>query len=250
VSRVRALSAYLAVAAALLLLWEAAPSAGWVDPRLLPPASAVLATLWEMMMTAVFWRHVGQTLAETATAFAIAVPLGVVVGILVAESKFASATFKPLIFFVFSIPKSIFLPVFILVLGIAFWQKVAFGVFSTIFIVIMTTFAAVESVREDQLRVARSFDASARQKMLYVYIPAMTPILLEAVRLAMIFNFTGILLAEMYASRAGIGNVIGVWGQGFQLPELLAMVIFVSVLAILFNETVRYVEAKCEHWRN
>ena len=240
---------YLAGLVALLALWELASRGGWVDPRLLPPASSVLETLWQMAGTALFWRDVGQTLGETATAFFIALPLGVVTGIVVAESKFASATFKPLIFFVFSIPKSIFLPIFILVLGIAFWQKVAFGVFSTIFIVMMTTFSAVESVREDQLRVARSYGATAPQKILFVYLPAMTPILLEAVRVAMIFNFTGVLLSEMYASRAGIGNVVGVWGQGFMLRELLAMVLFVSVLAILFNEAIRFIEAKCDHWR-
>ena len=145
-------------------------------------------------------------------AFLIAVPLGAVLGILIAESRFASTVFKPLVFFIFSIPKSIFLPIFILVFGIAFWQKVAFGIFSTIFIVMMTAFAAIESVRADHLRVARSYGATTFQTVTRVYLPSMTPVLLEAVRLAMIFNFTGILLAEMYASREGLGNVIGAWG--------------------------------------
>jgi ABC-type nitrate/sulfonate/bicarbonate transport system permease component len=70
--------------------------------------------------------------------------------------RFAGEVFKPLVFFVFSIPKSIFLPMFILAFGISFWQKVAFGVFSTIFIVMMTAFAAVASVRHEHLLTARS----------------------------------------------------------------------------------------------
>ncbi|QCG94560.1 ABC transporter permease subunit [Azospirillum sp. TSA2s] len=241
---------YGAAGAVFLALWEAAPRLGWMDGRLLPPFSDVVAALGAMAATATFWQQVQLTLLETLTAFAIALPVGALLGVVVQESRFASLIFKPLIFFVFSIPKSIFLPIFILILGIAFWQKVAFGVFSTVFIVMMTTFSAVESVREDQLRVARSLDASTMQKILFVYLPSMTPVLLEAVRVAMIFNFTGILLAEMYASREGIGNAIGVWGLGFQIKELLAMVLFVSVLAISFNEAIRYLEAKCEHWRN
>ena len=81
------------------------------------------------------------------------------------------------------------------------------------------------------------------------YLPSMTPVMLEAVRLVMILNFTGILLAEMYASRLGIGNAVGVWGQGFEMRELLAMIVFVASISIMFNEFVRYFESKCEHWR-
>ena len=65
----------------------------------------------------------------------------------------------------------------------------------------------------------------------------------------MIFNFTGILLAEMYASREGLGNVIEQWGQGFQLDRLMATIVLVSVISIVFNEAIRALEVKCEHWR-
>ena len=77
----------------------------------------------------------------------------------------------------------------------------------------------------------------------------MAPILLEAVRLAMIFNLTGILLAEMYASRAGLGQLIANWGENFMLKELLAGILLISAAAILFNEAVRWFEQRCEHWR-
>ena len=77
----------------------------------------------------------------------------------------------------------------------------------------------------------------------------MLPILLEAVRIAMIFNFTGVMIAEMYASRTGIGHLIASWGENFQMPQLFAGVIVLAAVAILFNETVRYAETKCSTWR-
>jgi NitT/TauT family transport system permease protein len=242
--------ARLGIVLALFGAWELAPRIDLVDIRLLPPLSEVLATLVQLLSTAKFWSHLGVTLSETLVAFMIAVPLGAALGILIAESRFASELFKPLVFFIFSIPKSIFLPIFILMFGITFTQKVSFGVFSTIFIVMMTAFAAIDSVREDHLRVARSYGATMFQTVMRVYLPSMTPVLLEAIRLAMIFNFTGILLAEMYASREGLGNLIGAWGQGYQLKELLAAILLVSAMSILFNELIRYYETKCEHWRS
>ena len=144
--------------------------------------------------------------AEVLTAFVIAVPFGALVGLLIAENRYFSEVAKPLLFFAFSIPKSIFLPMFILVFGVGFAQKVGFGFFSTIFIVIMSTTAAVESVKPEILMVAKSYGATPAQTVWRVYLPSMLPVLLEALRISMIFNLTGVMLAEMYASRAGSGT--------------------------------------------
>ena len=87
------------------------------------------------------------------------------------------------------------------------------------------------------------------QSALRVYLPSMAPILLEAVRLGMIFNVTGIILAEMYASKVGLGQMIANWGENFMLKELGAGILIISVATILFNETIQWFEMKFEHWR-
>ena len=192
----------------------------------------------------------GVTAAETVISFAIAVPAGMVIGIFLAESRYWGEVFKPLFHFFFSIPKSIFLPMFILALGIGFGQKVAFGIFSTIFIVVISISAAVDSVSSNHVLVARCYGASRRQVALHVYLPSMLPAILETLRLAMIFNFTGVILAEMYVSRFGIGHMIGQWGEDYVLPQLLAGVLIVACAAIVFNESVRLLEKKYGHWRS
>ncbi len=183
------------------------------------------------------------------TAFALAVPVGTLIGFLIAENKYFSEVAKPLLFFAFSIPKSIFLPMFILMFGVGFAQKVGFGFFSTIFIVIMSTTTAVKSVKVEHLTVARSYGATPMQAAFRVYLPSMLPVLLEALRISMIFNLTGVILAEMYASRDGIGHQIATWGENFQMKQLLAGVLMVAAIAIAFNELVRWVETRCSHWR-
>jgi NitT/TauT family transport system permease protein len=171
------------------------------------------------------------------------------IGFLIAENRYASDVAKPLLFFAFSIPKSIFLPMFILVFGVGFSQKVGFGFFSTIFILIMSTMTAVESVKVEHLKVARSYGATPPQIAVRVYLPSMLPVLLEALRISMIFNLTGVILAEMYASRDGIGHQISNWGENFQMKQLLAGVVMIAAIAMTFNEAVRWVEARCSHWR-
>src|SRR6185295_6527692 len=130
-----------------------------------------------------------------------------------------------------------------------FQQKVAYAAFSTVFVVIMSAAAAVESVKADHLLVAKSYGATRTQIITRVYLPSMMPILLEALRISMIFNFTGVLIAEMYASRTGIGQLIANWGENFQMPQLFAGVLLLATVAIAFNECVRALEARCSTWR-
>src|SRR5262249_56009992 len=118
-----------------------------------------------------------------------------------------------------------------------------------IFIVMRLTEAAVESVKVDYLTVAGSYCATAVQTAFRVYLPSMLPVLLEALRISMIFNLTGVILAEMYASRDGIGHQIATWGENFQMKQLLAGVVMIAVIAMAFNELVRWVETRCSHWR-
>ena len=125
---------------------------------------------------------------------------------------------------------------FILVFGIGFQQKVAYAAFTTTFVVLMSAPAAVESVKQDHLLVARSYGATRMQILPRVYVPSMLPILLETLRISMIFNFTGVMIAEMYASRTGIGHLIASWGENFQMKQLFAGVILLAAAAILFNE--------------
>ncbi len=239
----------LALLAVVLGAWEILPRSGIVNPLLLPPLSQVLETLVQLLGRPAVHEAVAVTAAEVIVAFIIAVPLGAAVGIAIAENEYLGEIFKPVLFYVFSIPKSIFLPMFILVLGIGFQQKVAYAAFTTAFVVLMSATAAVESVRSDHVMVARSYGATQMQILLRVYVPSMMPILLETLRISMIFNFTGVMIAEMYASRTGIGHLISNWGENFQMPQLFAGVIVLAAVAIAFNEAVRALEARCSTWR-
>jgi ABC-type nitrate/sulfonate/bicarbonate transport system permease component len=248
-SRFQISLARIAIIVAILALWEFLSRSAIVNPRLLPSASETLAMLGDLLQRASVRSDLAITASEVLAAFLLAVPFGALIGYLIAENRYFADVVKPLLFFAFSIPKSIFLPMFILVFGVGFAQKVGFGFFSTIFIVIMSTTTAVESVKMEYLTVARSYGATSAQTAFRVYLPSMLPVLLEALRISMIFNLTGVILAEMYASRDGIGHQIATWGENFQMKQLLAGVVLIAAIAMSFNELVRWVETRCSHWR-
>ncbi|HUC45567.1 MAG TPA: ABC transporter permease, partial [Hyphomicrobiaceae bacterium] len=114
----------LALLAMVLAAWEWLPRWAIVNATLLPPLSDVLAMFFTMLGRSQVQEAIGVTAGEVVLAFMFAVPIGAGVGVLVAESEYFGQIFRPMLFYVFSIPKSIFLPMLILVFGIGFEQKV------------------------------------------------------------------------------------------------------------------------------
>jgi len=242
----------LIVAAAILALfalWEGLARLGLVDPSLAPAPSAVAAALVRLAGRPEVLASLGVTAWEVAAAFLLATPLGLGLGFLLAEVPALGALFRPLVNFLFGVPKSIFLPVFILVFGVSIPQKIAFGVFTTIFVLIVGGIAAVQSVPPELITVSRAYGASRAQIAREIYLPAMAPILLESARLGMVFNITAVLLCEIYGARDGIGYRIAAWGENLQMPQLYAALVIVAAAAVAVNEALRAVETRLGAWR-
>ncbi len=242
----------LIVAAAVLglfALWEALVRAGRLDASLAPAPSTVVESLVRLAGRPEVLASLWVTAWEVLAAFLVALPVGLLLGFVLAEVPVLGALFRPLVNFLFGVPKSIFLPVFILVFGVSIPQKIAFGVFTTVFVLIMGGIAAVQSVPRELITVSRVYGATRGQIIREIYLPAMAPILLESARLGMVFNITAVLLCEIYGARDGIGYRIAAWGENLQMPQLYAALVIVAAAAVAVNEALRAVETRLGAWR-
>jgi NitT/TauT family transport system permease protein len=233
----------------LFLLWEALIRLGRLDAGLAPAPSTILDALGGLLRRPEVLASLGVTAWEVLAAFLVAVPVGLGLGFALAEVPALDALFRPLVNFLFGVPKSIFLPVFILMFGVSIPQKIAFGVFTTIFVLIVGGVAAVQSVPHELITVSRVYGAGRWQIVREIYLPAMAPILLESARLGMVFNITAVLLCEIYGARDGIGYRIAAWGENLQMPQLYAALVVVAAAAVTVNEALRLVEARLGAWR-
>ena len=238
-----------AVVLGALFLWEGLVRDGRLDASLAPAPSTIVEALRRLAGRPEVLTSLWVTGWEVLAAFLIAAPVGLFIGFTLAEVPALGALFRPLINFLFGVPKSIFLPVFILVFGVSIPQKIAFGVFTTLFVVIMGGIAAVESVPRELVTVSRVYGATRLQVIREIYLPAMAPILLESARLGMIFNITAVLLCEIYGARDGIGYRIAAWGENLQMPQLYAALVIVAAGAVAVNEALRAAEARLGFWR-
>jgi len=238
-----------AAALGLFALWESLVRAGRLDASLAPAPSTVVESLIRLAGRPEVLASLWVTAWEVLAAFVVALPVGLLLGFVLAEVPVLGALFRPLVNFLFGVPKSIFLPVFILVFGVSIPQKIAFGVFTTVFVLIMGGIAAVQSVPRELITVSRVYGATRGQIIREIYLPAMAPILLESARLGMVFNITALLLCEIYGARDGIGYRIAAWGENLQMPQLYAALVIVAAAAVAVNEALRAVETRLGAWR-
>ena len=238
-----------AAALGLFALWETLVRAGRLDASLAPAPSTVVESLIRLAGRPEVLASLWVTAWEVLAAFVVALPVGLLLGFVLAEVPVLGALFRPLVNFLFGVPKSIFLPVFILVFGVSIPQKIAFGVFTTVFVLIMGGIAAVQSVPRELITVSRVYGATRGQIIREIYLPAMAPILLESARLGMVFNITALLLCEIYGARDGIGYRIAAWGENLQMPQLYAALVIVAAAAVAVNEALRAVETRLGAWR-
>jgi NitT/TauT family transport system permease protein len=231
-----------------LALWEAVVRTGILQSSLAPAPSAVMATMAGLFQDGILY-DLRITTTYILVAFAIAAVAGMGLGLLLGQSERVSQVAQGFLTFLLSIPKSLFLPLFILLMGIGAWQKIWFGVFSAFAVIVMSTMVGIATVDRNVLRMAISQGASRWQLFTKVYLRSMAPTLLESARIAMILNITGVLIAEMYVSREGLGYLINSYGQTFQVERLLAVIVLVSLIGIAFNELLRWCERRQNRWR-
>jgi ABC-type nitrate/sulfonate/bicarbonate transport system permease component len=147
------------------------------------PIDAVWSSLNGLVRTEEFWSAIGVTLSTIAKAYSIAVVLGVLAGYLVTRSRFLTSVLEPIISALFSIPITLFLPLFILVFGIGTASKVAYGAAYGFFPIALNTIAGLSRVDRRYLAAARALGISAFGTVRHVLWPAAFPVILTGLRI-------------------------------------------------------------------
>jgi NitT/TauT family transport system permease protein len=247
VSRPRVLAVQAASVLTLLAAWEGAARAGWVDPLFVPAPSAVAVALGRVGPSAL--AGLGDTLAKTAVAYALAVVLGVAGGIALGSARVLREVLSPFVLALYGMPKILVLPWIVLLLGFGTAPAVLYGAIHGFFPILVLVAGGVRDVDRTWLSVARAFGASRWQLYGKVVLPAIVPTVLAGMRLGVVFCLLGVLIVEMFAGIRGMGHVLGALANGFQAAELFAATALVSAVSIAMVLGLDALNERLSHWR-
>ena len=230
----------------LVGVWYLGTTYGGISPILLPNPVAVYHELIDVLRTGEFVGDLRITLMELAIAFSISSTVGVTLGYLISRSPYAIRVFEPLFAGMYSVPIILFLPLYILFFGLGPASKIALGVTTSFFPIILNTIAGFGYVDRIFVLSARSMGASEFQLFRWVLLPAALPIILTGLRIGFTVALLSILGSETIASLAGLGHRIVQLGEGMDTARMFAYIAFVVVIALILNMAVSILEARAK----
>lgn len=230
----------------LLLAWQLASLV--IQRPVLPPPWAVLEAFVIALprelgrhMLVSGWRVVASILVAVVTA----VPAGLGLGL----SPVANRIAAPIIYLLYPIPKIVFLPVVLLLLGIGDRSKIFIIALILFFQILVVVRDQASSLRPELISSVRSLGAGRRALFRFVYLPACMPAVLTSLRVSIGTAIAVLFFAESFATTSGLGYyiIVETWGR-LAYPQMYAGVVAMSILGLFLYLVVDRMEQHLCPW--
>jgi NitT/TauT family transport system permease protein len=231
-----------------LALWEFFSRVVVANALFLAAPTQIFNAIYRLAVSGQLGPHIAISAAEFAIGYAIASLLGIVIGFIMASSELGKKILQPWIAGLYATPTIALAPLFILWFGIGIWSKVLIVVLLVFFPVTINTEAGLRTTSERLIEMLRSFGASPRQIFFKVALPSAVPFILAGLKLGIGRGLIGVVVAELFGSRAGLGRLISASADAFNMPDLFAGVVVLAVAGILMTAGFSWLEARLVPW--
>jgi NitT/TauT family transport system permease protein len=231
-----------------LLFWELVSRLLVANALFLAAPSQIVYAIYQLTLTGEMGRHIAISAAEFAIGYVIASLIGIAFGFGMASSVRFKQALQPWISGFYATPTIALAPLFILWFGIGIWSKVLVVIFLVLFPVTINTEAGLRTTSERLIEMLRSFGASRAQIFFKVSLPSALPFILAGLKLGIGRGLIGVVVAELFGSRAGLGRLISQSADAFNMPDLFAGVIVLAVAGIAMTAGFGWLEKRLVPW--
>ncbi len=233
---------------AAAVLWEA--TARYLDNKLfLVPLGAIAERFVEAARSGELLNDATVSFLEFAGGFLLATLVGIAAGALMASSRRVRDFFDPWVSMLYSTPTLALGPLFMLALGIGMGSKIALIFLTAVFPILINTVAGLTTTDRVLLEVVRSFGASPAQLYAKVRLPAALPYIVAGLRVSVARALVGVVVAELFGARAGLGFMIFRSAQSFDTAGLWVAVFILAICGVASVEFLKWLERKLAPWR-
>lgn len=239
----------IAVIFVVLAAWELAVV---LDPERafwLSRPSAITADVVARAQTARFWLDVRTTVNEIVVGFSVGAFLGIAAGFVLGYYQRAFKVLEPIVFGLYSLPRVALVPLFILWFGIGLMSKVAIVISVVFFILLLNTYYGVQAIDRDLVNNVLTMGASKRFVFRTVAIPTCVVWILAGARICLSFSLMAAVMAEMVASRAGLGHALMRTSGAFDTTGTFSLLVVLGIFAVAINWAMERLQARLLRWQ-
>ncbi|WP_038345986.1 aliphatic sulfonate ABC transporter permease SsuC [Acinetobacter sp. A47] len=232
----------------LVLIWQAASSAGVLQSRVLPAPTAVVAAFWHLLLSGELWQHVKVSAGRALLGLLIGGGLGLILGLLNGSSRVASTLLDTTLQMIRNIPALALIPLVILWFGIDETAKlflVAVGVFFPIYI---NTYHGIRSVDPQLIEMGKSYGLSRWQLYKDIILPGAMPSILVGLRFSLGLVWVLLIVAETISAQSGIGYMTMNAREFLQTDIVLVGILLYALLGKLADVLAQGLERYLLRW--
>ena len=221
---------------ALLLVWELAARAEWVNPLIVPAVSKIVGTFSELLWSGQIPLQILASLKRAAVGFALAaavfIPLGIFMGLFDNIRGALDVTIEMLR----PIPPPVVIPAAMLFFGLEDGMKIFVIFFSCAWPILLNTVDGVKNIDRVLLHTARTFGLPRRKIIWQVILPASAPQIMTGLRVSLPIMLILVVISEMVGSTDGIGYFILDSQRRFRVAQMYAGMLALAILGYALNQ--------------
>jgi NitT/TauT family transport system permease protein len=234
---------------AAVILWEFVARVVVHNPLFFSSLTDIARQAVVLWQSGELQNHIWTSFVEFAGGYLLAALFGILAGIGMAASKTARGFFDPWVSMLYSTPILALGPLFILWLGIGMASKIAVIFLVAVFPILINTLVGLTTTDRLLLDVGRSLGATRRQLYLKIRMPAALPYIIAGLRLSVARALIGVVVAELFGARAGLGFLILQSAQSFDTAAMFVGVIILAGAGVGSVALLKLLEQKMAPWR-
>lgn len=186
----------------------------------------------------------GATLSSFAIGFTVCILIGIPVGLLMSRSRVAELALAPYVSALYCTPIVVFIPLFIIWLGVTFQLRVAAVIVLGTFPIILNTYLGAKEVDRNLIDAGMAFKANRLQVLRTIVVPGSLPYIFAGLRLGFSHAMVATVVAEMEASVAGVGAEIKHTSETLHLDQMWVVIILLGLFNVAGSQLLIWAERR------
>ncbi len=234
--------------AVLLAAWEALIIWVEVPIYILPPPSAIVGSLMEIVTSKLLYQNAAVTLLETVCGFALSVVFGIFFAVLITESRICERILYPYFAALQSMPKVAIAPLVVIWFGFGLSSKIVLAALLAFFPMLVNAVEGLRAADPGRLKLMHALDASRWQTLRHVRLPYAMPFFLAGIELAGIYAMLGALVGEFVGAQKGIGYWLMAMNMNVDTSGSFALLVLLALYGVVLQAGIGRIRRRTLFW--
>lgn len=229
---------------AILALWQAASTLGWIPAYRLPTPESLVVAAIDLGERGLLGLYVAISTQRVLIGFAIGAIVGLVLGAIVGLSRLADGALAPTIGALRAVPSLAWAPLLLLYLGFGEDSKVVLIAIGAAFPVYTTVAGALRHVDRQLVELGRAYGYTGVSLLTTVQLPAIVPAVISGLRLALAQAWLFLVAAELVGSSMGLGFLLIESQNNGRIDRLFLAIVLLAILGKTTDALVGLLEKR------